>query len=87
MIIYLLFLCGLIDVIRVILKALTRHRKGFFLWVNRVLSLNIIFNLVNIGILNYVRLKHSGRVCSGDFRPESDPLDSYLFLRGTFLLV
>ena len=87
LIILLLFIATCIDILREMLALCINHERGKMKWVINILKLNILFSIANIIILNYFRLSHSGRVCSGDYKLESDPKELYIEKRGLFLLV
>ena len=53
-------------------------------------KLNLLFGLGCMGFMQYYRLSHGGKVCSGDYIQESDlnkteELEGYLILRGELM--
>lgn len=55
-------------------------------WISIILTINLLFNIVNLVLLTYFRLSHDGRVCSGDYNSE-DSIDDYLVIKGALYLV
>lgn len=79
-----------VDIIRVCFKFyLARHRTKCIYYISLFLTLNILFNITNIIVLNIFRLSHNGRVCSGDFLTSKDKeyYSQFLIIRGTFFII